>query len=111
MDKARLTAIGQASAVLILMAFGSILMKIVLYDVKPLTFAWLSVAVGMVVMSVYTFLIRREKIPGGLSRQVWFYIIMIGICNFTISKISRPFAMELPPWPTSAISSALSPWV
>jgi len=94
MDKARLTAIGQASAVLILMAFGSILMKIVLYDVKPLTFAWLTVGVGMIVMTVYTFLIRKEKIPGGLSRQVWFYIIMIGICNFAISKVSRPFAME-----------------
>lgn len=102
MDKARLTAILQASGVLILMSLGSILMKIILYDVAPLTFAWLSVAVGMVVMSFYTFVIKRERIPKGLTREVWFYIIMIGICNFAISKISRPFALERLPVTTVA---------
>jgi drug/metabolite transporter (DMT)-like permease len=60
----------------------------------PITFAWVTVGIAMIVMSLYTFGVRRERIPKGLSKQVWYFIIMIGLCNFTISKLSRPFAME-----------------
>jgi drug/metabolite transporter (DMT)-like permease len=101
MDKARLAAIAQASSVLFLMSLGSVLMKIVLYDVKPLTFAWLSVGVGMLTMSIYTFLVRRETIVFGFDRRIWLYIIAIGICNFAISRISRPFALERLPVTTT----------
>jgi drug/metabolite transporter (DMT)-like permease len=101
MDKARLAAIAQASSVLFLMSLGSVLMKIVLYDVKPLTFAWLSVGIGMITMSIYTFFIRRETIPFGFDRRIWLYIIAIGICNFALARISRPFALERLPVTTT----------
>jgi drug/metabolite transporter (DMT)-like permease len=76
------------------MSYGAILMKIALFEMDPITFAWVTVGIAMIVMSLYTFGLRREHIPKGLSKQVWYFIIMIGLCNFTISKLSRPFAME-----------------
>jgi len=85
-----------------LMSFGGILMKIALFEVHPITFAWLTVGFGMIFMSMFTFIIRKETIPRGLSKQVWFYIIMIGICNFTISRLTRPFALQRLPVVTTS---------
>ena len=90
----RLIAIFSLVLILLSMSFGTILMKIVLFEVKPLTLTWLSVLVGMVAMSLYTFLFRREKVPSGMAPRVWGYIIVIGLCNFVISRITRPFALE-----------------
>jgi O-acetylserine/cysteine efflux transporter len=94
MNSARIIAIGQCLGVLILMSFGAIFMKIALFEVDPITFAWVTVGIAMITMSLYTFGIRRERIPKGLTRQVWFFIIMIGICNFTISRFTRPLAVQ-----------------
>lgn len=94
MNKARIIAIGQCLGVLILMSFGAIFMKIALFEVDPITFAWVTVGIAMITMSLYTFGFRRERIPKGLTKQVWFFIIMIGICNFTISRFTRPFAVQ-----------------
>ena len=102
MEKDRIIAIGQCLGVLILMSFGGILMKIALFEVHPITFAWLTVGTSMIIMSLYTFIIRKERIPRGLSKQVWFYIIMIGICNFTISRLTRPFALQRLPVVTTS---------
>ena len=93
MDKARLVAITQATVVLILMSLGSVLMKVALADVGPLSFAWLTTGIGMLFIAFYTFVIRRERIPRGLSKEVWYFIIAIGICNFPIARITRPFAL------------------
>jgi drug/metabolite transporter (DMT)-like permease len=90
----RLIAIFSLVLILLSMSFGTILMKMVLFEVKPLTLTWLSVLVGMIVMTLYTFVIRREKVPHGLEARIWGYIIVIGLCNFVISRISRPFALE-----------------
>ena len=90
----RTVAIIQTLSVLLLMSFGVILTKIVLASIPPLTFAWTSIAIGMIVMVVYTFVIRKEKIPRDLGNQVWWYIIAIGLCNFTISRMTRPIAIE-----------------
>jgi O-acetylserine/cysteine efflux transporter len=94
MEKARFLAIGQCLGILILMSFGSVLMKIALFEVNPITFTWVTVGIAMIVMSFYTFGLRGERIPKSLGKQVWFFIIMIGICNFLISRYSRPFAMQ-----------------
>ena len=94
MEKERIKAIVTLLTVLLSMSFGTILMKIALFEVNPLTLTWLSVGIGMIVMGIYTFVIRRERIPSGLSRQVWFFIIAIGLGNFVISRISRPFALD-----------------
>ncbi|MBN2044351.1 MAG: EamA family transporter [Anaerolineales bacterium] len=90
----RLIAVIQTLIVLLLMSFGTILTKIVLASIPPLTFAWTSIAVGMVVMAVYTFIIRKERVPKGIGKQVWWFIIAIGLCNFTISRMTRPIAIE-----------------
>ena len=93
----RMVAIIQTLSVLLLMSFGTILTKIVLASIPPFTFAWTSIAVGMIVMAVYTFVIRKEKIPKTLGKQVWWFIILIGLCNFTISRMTRPIAIEILP--------------
>lgn len=93
----RITAILQATGILILMSLGTILTKLVLADVPPFTYAWTSIGLGMIIMSVYTFLIRKESIPKNLGKRIWWYIIAIGICNFTISRLLRPIGiMRLP---------------
>ena len=90
----RLTAILQGQGVLVLMSMGTILTKIVLADISPLTYAWTTIGIGMIIMGCYTFIIRREKIPQKLGRRIWLYIIAIGVCNFLISRMVRPFAIE-----------------
>lgn len=90
----RLLAIFQTITILFMMSVGTVLMKIVLFDINPFTFAWTSIGVGMIVMSVFTFIIKKERIPNLLGKKVWFYIIAIGLCNFTISKLTRPMAIQ-----------------
>ena len=89
----RIVAILQASGVLILMSMGTILTKIVLADVPPFTYAWTSIGVGMIIMSLYTFLVKKERVPRQLGKRVWWYIVAIGVCNFTISRLTRPLAI------------------
>lgn len=90
----RIIAILQASGILFMMSFGTILTKMVLADVPPFTFAWTSISVGMIIMSIYTFLVRRERVPKKLGKRIWWYIIAIGICNFLVSRLIRPIAIE-----------------
>ena len=97
----RLTAIMQTTGALILMSLGHVLTKLALSDVAPLTLAWLSVAVGMVVLSFYTFVIRREQIPKGLGKEVWYYIIAIGFFNFVIGRIFLTLSLERLPATTN----------
>ncbi|KAA3646689.1 MAG: DMT family transporter [Chloroflexi bacterium] len=102
----RVVAIISLVLILLSMSFGTILMKMVLFEVKPLTLTWLSVLVGMLTMGIYTFVIRREKIPRGFGSQVWIYILIIGLFNFVISRITRPFALErLPAITTTFLSN------
>lgn len=105
MNKERSKAILTLLVTIMSMSFGTILMKMALFEIKPLTLTWLTVAIGMVVMGIYTFIIRKERIPSGLGRQVWFYIIAIGIGNFVLSRISRPFALERLPATTTTFLS------
>jgi drug/metabolite transporter (DMT)-like permease len=105
MPKDRILAIGQTVGVLIMMSLGTVFMKRALYDVKPLTFIALTLLIGMIAMSLYTFVIRREVVPHGLSRQVWFYIVAIGLCNFVISRIMSTFALQMMPATTNSYVS------
>ena len=105
MPKDRILAIGQTIGILILMSLGTVYMKRALYDVKPFTFIALTLLIGMAAMSLYTFVIRREVIPRGLSRQVWYYIVMIGLCNFVISRIMQTFALQMMPATTNSYVS------
>jgi O-acetylserine/cysteine efflux transporter len=93
----RLLTILQTLGVCILFALGVILMKLGLKSVDAMTLAWLPLAIGMLGMSLYTFGIKRQSIPKKLDRKIWIYIIIIGICNFTISRMVKPFALETMP--------------
>lgn len=97
----RAIAIVQTLSIMILMSLGHVLTKLALNDVAPLTLAWLSVAVGMLFLSFYTFIVRRESIPPGLGKQVWTYLIVIGILNFVVSRISLTLSLERLPATTN----------
>jgi probable blue pigment (indigoidine) exporter len=97
----RLLAIIEAVTILFTMSLGTVLTKMVLADIAPFTFAWTSIGVGMIVLSVYTFLIRKERIPKKMGKQVWWIIIAIGVCNFAISRLTRPIALQRLPVTTS----------
>ena len=85
MTRDRVIAIAQTVTMLIFMSLGTVITKLTLSDVSPLTFTWVSLLIGGSVLITYTFVIRREKIPTNLSRQVWLYIIAIGFFNFVVS--------------------------
>lgn len=101
MEKARVVAIVQTLSILILMSLGTVITKMALDNVAPLTFVWVSVAIGMLVLSIYTFVIRGERIPRGLGREVWMYIIIIGVFNFVIGRITMTLSLERLPATTN----------
>ena len=101
MIRERLIAIAQTLTILVFMSLGTVITKLTLEDVQPITFAWVSVAIGMVCLSVYTFGIRRERIPAGLSRQIWTYIIIIGLFNFVIGRLTMTISLERLPATTN----------
>jgi drug/metabolite transporter (DMT)-like permease len=94
MARERAIAIIQTLTILVFLSLGTVLTKMALSDVSPMTLAWLSVAIGMLVMSFYTFVIRRESIPRGLGRRIWWYIIAIGVCNFVIVRVMNMLSLE-----------------
>lgn len=102
MTRERVIAIAQTLTVLIFMSLGTVMMKLALSDISPWTFAALSVFIGLAAMTIYTFVIRGERIPRGLSREVWFYIIMIGLCNFLISRTVQTLALQRLPATTNS---------
>ncbi len=93
----RIITILQTLGVCILFALGVVLMKIGLKSVDAMTLAWLPLAIGMLAMTVYTFGIKRQSIPKKLDKKIWIYIVIIGICNFTISRMVKPFALDVMP--------------
>jgi probable blue pigment (indigoidine) exporter len=105
MPRARVLAIGQTVGVLVLMSLGTVYMKRSLSDVKPFTFVALNLLIGLLALSLYTFVIRGERIPRGLSKEVWLYIIAIGLCNFVISRITQTFALQRLPATTASYVS------
>ena len=90
----RTIVILQTLGILILVSLGHVLTKLALSDVPAFTIAWLSIGVGMVVLGGYTFVIRRESIPRNLSRQVWLYIIAIGLLNFAVSRVTWTLSLD-----------------
>lgn len=101
MTPERVRAILITVGILILMSFGTILNKLAMQTLAPITLVWTSVLVGMIAMSVYTFIIRKERIPV-MSRQVWTYIVLIGLCNFVIGRIALTASLDLMPATTNA---------
>ncbi|MCB0088991.1 MAG: DMT family transporter [Caldilineaceae bacterium] len=90
----RTNAILLTLANLIMMSLGTVLTKWAMSDVPAFTMAWLPVAIGMGVLSLYTFGIRRERIPANLGRQVWIYLAIIGFINYFSSRVTQIISLE-----------------
>lgn len=101
MERERAIAIGQCISILILMSLGTVLTKMSLGNVEPLTFVGVSVLIGMVAMSIYTFVLKGERVPSGLSGSIWFYIIAIGVGNFAIVRVLSTASLDLMPASTN----------
>ena len=95
MKNERIVAILQTTTILIFISLGTVLSKMALSNVAAFTFAWVSTAVGMVGLSVYTFVFRRERIPRGLSKKVWLTIFAIGFFNFFVGRITLTLSLNL----------------
>ena len=95
MKNERVVAILQTISILMLMSLGTVLIKLALTDVEPFTFAWVSVTIGMVALAVYTFGIRRERVPRGLSTRVWLIILSIGFFNFFVARLTMTISLDL----------------
>ncbi len=90
----RIKTILQAIILMILFSLGAIFTKMVLADISPFTYTWVSLGIGLIVIGFYTFVVRKEKIPPNMSKQVWLMIIALGVGNFLLSRLIRPFAIK-----------------
>jgi O-acetylserine/cysteine efflux transporter len=101
MTRERAIAISQTVTILVFMSLGTVLTKLTLSDVSPLTFTWVSLFIGGLFLITYTFIIRKEHIPKNLGRQVWLYILAIGFFNFVVGRFSMMYALNLMPATTN----------
>jgi drug/metabolite transporter (DMT)-like permease len=97
----RLIAILQTITILVFMSLGTVLTKLSLEEVSPFTFTWVTVGIGVITMCIYTFVIKRERIPRDLSREVWFYILSIGFFNFVVGRMTLTFSLAYLPATTN----------
>lgn len=103
MSTKRIGAIALTVFILILQSLRGIFIKIALRDgVDPLHIVVVGICVAMTAMGIYTFGIRRERIPPGITRQAWWYIVAIGIGNFAIGRFFQPFSLDRMPATTNA---------
>jgi drug/metabolite transporter (DMT)-like permease len=88
MIKNRYVAILVTITILIGMSFGTIFTKLSFAKISPGIFVYLTIGIAMIAMMVYTFLIKKERIPTELlNRKVWSYIIQIGFFNFVTGTL------------------------
>ncbi|MGC4105831.1 MAG: DMT family transporter [Thermomicrobiales bacterium] len=95
MSRDRAIAIAQTLGILILMSLGTVITKLALGDVKPLTFVAFSILIAMTTLGWYTFVYRGERIPRGVDTHVWFLIAAIGIGNFAVSRVMSTLSLDL----------------
>lgn len=89
MIKSRKSAILITLLMLVFLSLGQVLTKQTYSNVSPYAFIYLSMLIGMFSLSLYTFVIKREKIQKELmTKQVWRYIIQIGFFNFVTGTLS-----------------------
>lgn len=88
MIQSRTTAIILTVIILIGMSMGTIVTKMSYDQISPGMFVYITTFIAMVTMLIYTFVIKRERIPTELmSKKVWSYIIQIGIFNFVTGTL------------------------
>jgi len=89
MIQKRSNAIIVTLVVLLGMSLATVLTKASYSSVTPATFIYLSTIVGIISMNVYTFVIRKERIPRELmTKQVWSYVLQISFFNFVLGTLN-----------------------
>lgn len=87
MTNERVKAILLTILILFAMSVGTILTKISFNSISPFTFIWLTLLIAMITLSIYTFVIKKERIPSELmTKKVWFYVFQIGFFNFVLGR-------------------------
>ena len=105
MIKNRSTAILITLTVLLAMSFSTVMTKDTYKRVSPAAFIYLTTLIAIIIMVVYTFLIKRERIPTELmTRRVWGYILQIAFFNFVTGTLGM-FALNFMPASTNAYLS------
>jgi len=74
-----------------------VLAKEVLRRVDPLTFVWLQLLVGVLLLSGYTFGVQRYSWRLQLPARLWFGIAAMGVLNFTLVRWLWLAALQLLP--------------
>ena len=87
MNRAHLTAIAQTLAVISVGCLAGVLAKRSLGPVDPFTFVWPQIGIGGALLTIYTLVGRRERLPRGLDRRVWIYVALLGVGDFTIVRV------------------------
>ena len=105
MSAERIKTIGITILILLSMSVGTVLVKMSFTSIDPLTYMYLSLFIGIISMNVYTFVIRKERLPRELmTRKVWSYIIQIGLFNFVTGRLGM-FALNYLPATTKTYLS------
>ncbi len=105
MIEKRINAIVITVIMLIMISFGSVITKMTYDSVSPATFVYLSMFIGMVTMTLYTFVIKRERIPKELmTKKVWSYILQIAFFNFVTGTLGA-IALDYMPASTNSYLS------
>lgn len=94
-------AILQISSLVLAASLAIVLAKRVLLEVPAFTFVWLQLAIGGALLTAFTFA-RGQRIPAGLGRRVWAYLVCIGVCHFAIVRVLVMLALEKLPATTHA---------
>lgn len=91
---ARSVALTQAVSVVLATCLVAVLAKLALREVAAFTFVWLQLAIGLTLLTLYTFGLRRERVPRDLGRDVWISITWIGVANFSIVRLMFMLSLE-----------------
>ncbi|TQV87381.1 DMT family transporter [Aliikangiella coralliicola] len=85
-----------------LVALITVFAKSTLKQVSFFTFIWLQLLSASIAMIIYTFILKKEKFPKNLPRQVWLIILGIGVLNFAIVRTIFIYALDVLPVNTHA---------
>ena len=108
MDRGRLRAIVAALFVIMLFGLSTVLSKLALREMPPLTMAMSTGIVAWVGLSFYLFILRRRSIPRGLDRGTWVRVCAMGVGSFTVSRIFYMLSLQRMEATTSSFLSSFT---
>ncbi len=77
------------------LAIGNVWAKDVFTAMKPTTFMGLTLLIAIISVSIYTFVIKKERIPyEHLNPRIWSYLIQIGISLLVLGSPLATFALN-----------------